>query len=118
VSFMEGLSQAVGTNGHVLYHLGIQTLRDIAAATNFTNGEGTAEQGLRAEFFANEKLNGAPLVMRTDLHIDYGPRPLPDGTLSSRWSGYYAPSRAGVHEVLCSRPVSSAGTTGCTSMIG
>jgi beta-glucosidase len=100
VSFMEGLSQAFGTNADVLYHGGIPTLRDIAAETNFTKDEGTAEQGLRAEFYANENLDGAPSVVRTDLHVNYGPQPLPDGTLSSRWSGYYTPRRASAHEVF------------------
>ena len=105
VSFMEGLSHALGSGANVLYHRGIPTLAEMAQATAFTDAAAGGKPGLRAEFFKTEDFRGEPAVTRNDLNVNYGtfgggPRAFPDGTLSSRWTGYYTPQAAGDYEVF------------------
>jgi len=56
-----------------------------------------------AEYFDGDELKGTPVVSRIEQHIDYGTgiRLLfPDGTQSSRWTGYYTPSEAGSYDIF------------------
>ena len=96
-SFLEGLSTYTGGTVHVFYDRGLQTFADLATATNFNTSATGGTPGLMAEYFDNEDLKGSPVVSRIEQHIDYGAgiRLLfPDGTLSSRWTGYYTPSES------------------------
>ncbi|HJQ35179.1 MAG TPA: glycoside hydrolase family 3 C-terminal domain-containing protein [Pyrinomonadaceae bacterium] len=106
VSFMEGLSDALGSTASVLYQRGIPTLSEMAQATRFTTAATEGKPGLNAEFFKTEDLQGTPVVTRTEPSISYGerawgaPAGFPEGTLSSRWTGYYTPEAAGDFNVF------------------
>ena len=102
-SLLEGLSNYPGGTVRVFYDRGLQTFADLAAATNFTTNAKSGPPGLMAEYFANEWLQGTPVISRIEQHIDFGSGArllYPDGTLSSRWTGYYTPSEAGSFDVF------------------
>src|SRR6266850_746985 len=91
ISYLEGLSNYLGTTAQVRYARGIPTHSEMARATSFTTAETNGQAGLRAEFFSNGELQGQPAISRNDLHINFGPGSfqLPVNTSSSRWTGYY-----------------------------
>jgi beta-glucosidase len=101
-SYLEGLSNYLGTTAQVRYARGIPTHSEMAHATNFTTAETNGQAGLRAEFFSNGELQGQPVISRNDLHINFGPGSfqLPVNTSSSRWTGYYTPSSSGLHDIF------------------
>jgi beta-glucosidase len=108
VSMLQGLSAALGTAADVLYDSGIPTVRELAAATNFLTGTPADPPGLKGEYFVNPDLQGTPLLVRTDRHINFGRAPdpaLPTDSQSQRWTGYYAPQNSGLHDLF-------VGTTG------
>ncbi len=106
VSYLEGLSNYLGTSGRVYYSRGVPSLAEMAESTDFstaaTSGKPSGKPGLKAEYFSNDKLEGTPAVTRTEPHINFGPgsRFLPDQTASSRWTGYYVPKSPGAHEIF------------------
>jgi beta-glucosidase len=106
VSFMEGISNALAPSSvNVYYHRGIPTLAEMADATNFTDAPANGKPGIRAEFFKTEEMQGAPFVTRAEPHVNYASvagwrAAFPEGTLSSRWTGYYTPQTAGEHDVF------------------
>jgi beta-glucosidase len=106
VSFLEGLSNALGSSVNVLYHRGIPTLSELAESTEFkTAADSTGQPGLRVEYFTGEALAGQPVVTRTERYVNFGRdsgnrNGFPDGTLSSRRTGYYTPPSAGEYEVF------------------
>ncbi len=105
VSFLEGIGNHPGTGVQVHYARGLPTLSEMAEATNFMMSATTGEQaGLQAEYFNNAELEGTPTVTRIEPHINFGrlARSFPEGTLSSRWTGYYVPQEAGTYEVFAS----------------
>src|SRR5829696_1282622 len=101
VSFMEGISHALAPSSvNVYYHRGIPTLAEMAQATAFTNAPENGKPGITAEFFKTEEMAGAPFVTRTEPHVNYASAAgwraaFPEGTLSSRWTGYFTPRAAG-----------------------
>ncbi|MDT7602763.1 MAG: beta-glucosidase, partial [Acidobacteriota bacterium] len=103
VSFLEGLSNTLGTSVKVLYARGIPSTGEMAEATNFTTAATNGQPGLRAEYFRTEDMKGEPVSTRTELHVNYGPggrASLPEGTIASRWTGYYTPRDAGAHDIF------------------
>lgn len=109
VSFLEGLTNHVGTLIPVYYNRGVPTLSEIADTTNFFTAAADGQPGIRAEFFEDEDLQGMPLVSRTEKHINVGAQEgFPDRTHSDRWTGYYIPQRAGLYDVF----VQSSGEDG------
>ncbi|HVF44627.1 MAG TPA: glycoside hydrolase family 3 C-terminal domain-containing protein [Pyrinomonadaceae bacterium] len=105
VSFLEGLSDALGSSANVLYHRGVPTLSELAEATEFkTTGDATAQPGLRVEYF-KEDLKGDAVVTRTERYVNFGRdsgnrNTFPEGTLSSRRTGFYAPTAAGEYDIF------------------
>jgi len=102
-SFLEGVSNYSGGAVRVFYDRGLQSFADLAALTSFTTSVSNGTPGLMAEYFGNAELKGTPVVSRIEQHIDFGTgiRLLfPDGTLSSRWTGYYTPSAAGSYDIF------------------
>jgi beta-glucosidase len=102
VSFLEGLSNTLGPPVKVLYQRGIPSLGEMAEATNFTTAASNGQPGLRAEYFKTEDVQGTPAVTRTERYVNYGPgarASFPEGTASSRWTGYYTPRDAGAHDI-------------------
>jgi beta-glucosidase len=111
VSFLEGISNFLGSNTKVLYSRGIPKLGELADATQFSTAGNNGHPGVSAEYFANKQLQGAPLVTRTEQHINLGidsKTNFPDGTQSSRWTGYFTPQSSGPHDVF----VASTGEDG------
>lgn len=102
VSYLEGLSNYLGTSGRVQYSRGVPSLGELAESTDFSTAATGGKPGLNAEYFSNEKLEGSP-VTRTERQINFGPGArmvYPDQTASSRWTGYYVPKSPGAHEVF------------------
>jgi beta-glucosidase len=111
VSFLEGLSNALGAATNTYYNRGLPTLSELADATNFTTEAANGQAGLKAEYFGDEELKGAPLLNHTEQHVNFTTQSrqiLPEGTRSERWTGYYTPASAGTHEVF----VASTGEDG------
>jgi len=106
VSFVQGLSEHLGPAVPVLYARGLEGYSDLAQSTDFTTAEKDGEKGLKAEHFEKADLSGPAVVTRTEEHLNYGRGAwgarlsFPDGTKSSRWSGYFTPKAAGPHTVF------------------
>jgi beta-glucosidase len=108
VSLLQGLSEHLGAAVPVLYVRGLPSYADLAERTNFTTGEQTDAKGLKAEYFEKDDLSGPAVVSRVEEHINYGrvgglgaPRlAFPDGTRSTRWTGYFWPRGPGAHTVF------------------
>ncbi|MFL6256678.1 MAG: beta-glucosidase family protein [Pyrinomonadaceae bacterium] len=106
VSFMEGISNALAPSSvNVYYHRGIPSLAELAQSTDFTDAPSGGKPGIRAEFFKTEEMQGAPFMTRTEPHVNYASvagwrAAFPEGTLSSRWTGYYTPQMAGDYELF------------------
>jgi beta-glucosidase len=111
VSFLEGISNFLGSNTKVLYSRGIPKLGELADATQFATSGNNGHPGVSAEYFANKELQGNPAATRTEQHINLGidsKTNFPDGTQSSRWTGYFTPQSSGPHDVF----VASTGEDG------
>src|SRR5438270_2800095 len=111
VSFLEGITNSLGSNTRVLYSRGIPKLGELADATQFSTAGNNGHSGVSAEYFANKQLQGTPAVTRTEQHINLGidsKTNFPDGTQSSRWTGYFTPQSPGPHDVF----VASTGEDG------
>jgi beta-glucosidase len=106
VSFLEGLSNALGPAVNVLYQRGTRTLSELAEATEFrTASDTTGQPGLRVEYFKGEDLKGEPVVTRTERYVNFGRDSgsrltFPEGTLSSRRTGYYTPQVPGAYDIF------------------
>jgi beta-glucosidase len=106
VSFLEGLSNALGSSVNVLYQRGTPTLSELAEATEFkTTADSTGRPGLRVEYFKAEDLSGEPVVARNERYVNFGRdsgnrNGFPDATLSSRRTGYYTPQSAGEYDIF------------------
>ena len=110
VSILEGLSNTLDPGAGVLYHRGLPTHGELADATPFVTAETDGQPGLKAEYFQNPDLKGAPVMTRTDRVVNFRRAPrgivgepsvdFPADTLSERWSGYYVPSAAGDHDLF------------------
>ncbi|MDT7603266.1 MAG: beta-glucosidase, partial [Acidobacteriota bacterium] len=76
---------------------------EMAEATDFTTDATSGQRGLRAEYFKTEDMSGQPVSTRTEQHVNYGSggrASLPEGTIASRWTGYYTPRDAGAHDIF------------------
>lgn len=109
VSFLEGLSNYVGTGIPVYYNRGVPTLSEMAEATSFSTSPGNDRPGINAEYFESNDLQGTPAVSRVEQHVNLGTgRTFPERTGSDRWTGYFVPQHPGVYEVF----VESSGEDG------
>jgi beta-glucosidase len=120
VSFLQGVSDYLGTGAAVYHARGIPTLNTVAAYTRFTTAATQGQPGLTAEVFNNEELSGTPASSRVDQAVRMGtpfdlsflasgepPDPsliaafsAPPQPLGIRWTGYYTPERAGTFDVV------------------
>jgi len=110
-SFLQGLSNYLGTAAQVYYARGIPSLSEMAQATNFSTDISDGSPGLNAEYFASKDLQGTPTVKRIDQHVNFRAGTsanFPAATFSSRWTGYYVPSESGSYDVF----VASTGEDG------
>lgn len=111
VSFLEGLSNFIGDEIPVYYSSGIATLSEMADGTAFCTTASGENAGVKAEYFSNATLEGAPVETRIETHVNVGrgaPIPFPEHTLSDRWTGYYHPAHDGLYDIF----VESSGEDG------
>lgn len=114
VSFLEGLSNALGAEARLYYNRGIPTYSELARATNFTTAETNGQPGLQAEYFNNPDLQGSAYLTQTEPHVNFGGTGwgaranFPEQAQSERWTGYYVPQSAGTYDVF----VQSSGEDG------
>jgi beta-glucosidase len=116
-SLLQGLSDEVGADVDVQYARGLTDYQHLAAATKFSTTAAGDQPGLHVDVFDNPDLAGSPVSTRVDRSIDQatpldltalaaGDRPLdrsmfsPSRQTSTRWTGYYTPSRAGSYDVF------------------
>ncbi|HZB44465.1 MAG TPA: glycoside hydrolase family 3 C-terminal domain-containing protein, partial [Pyrinomonadaceae bacterium] len=110
VSILEGLGNALGAAASVTYHRGLPTHGELAEATEFVTAAANGEPGLKAEYFDNPDLKGAPVITRTERNVNFRRAPrgivgelsvgFPDRTVAERWTGYYVPKSAGEHDIF------------------
>jgi beta-glucosidase len=98
VSFLEGVSNYLGSSVKVLYNVDIPVLDDVFDHSDFVVSP-AGERGLKGEYFDNEDLKGAAAMVRTDTRINFrwGDDSFADGHpvdhFSIRWTGYFIPAK-------------------------
>jgi beta-glucosidase len=96
VSYLEGISNYLGSDARVLYLPAEISLDAIVSHSEFLTAPG-GPSGLKAEYFNNETFSGDPALVRTDQQIDFhwGAGSYADGGhvdhFSVRWTGYFTP---------------------------
>jgi beta-glucosidase len=96
VSFLEGISNAAGSDLRVLSLFETPSIDAIVGQTEFVTAPG-GKPGLRGEYFANAEFKGAPTLTRTDGQIDFrwGAGSFAEGApvdhFAVRWTGYFVP---------------------------
>ena len=109
VSFLEGISNYLGTASQTYYQRGLPTLAEMAQATNFSTAAANGQSGMIAEYFTNADLQGSAAATRTEPRVDLaGPggsgASIPDQWASIRWTGYYVPETAGAYDIFVHAP--------------
>jgi beta-glucosidase len=107
VSYLEGISNRLGTKVKVLYAVDVPPLDEVFESSEFVTAPG-GEPGLKGEYFANEALKGEPALVRTDKHIhfDWGEGSFAAGEpvdhFAIRWTGYFVPKESGDYKFYTS----------------
>ncbi len=100
VSYLEGISNYLGTKVNVLYSVNHPLLEEIFDNSEFVT-EPDGEPGLKGEYFNNQELEGKPALTRTDKHIEFRwgegsySADGPADHFSVRWTGYFVPKKTG-----------------------
>jgi beta-glucosidase len=99
VSILDAIRERLGTRATVRYAAGPgRVSREWAVVP-------AAHLKVRGEYFANNRLEGAPVVTRADERIDFGwtlnspARGIPFDWYSVRWTGTLTAPRGGVHQL-------------------
>jgi len=98
VSFLEGVSNYLGSGVKTLYAVDTPPLDDVFDHSEFVTAP-DGERGLKGEYFDNEELKGPPAVVQTDAHINFKwgddsyAAGHPVDHFSVRWTGYFIPSK-------------------------
>lgn len=97
VSVLDGIREAVGKSATVRYALGAERLprEHVVVPAEFLSSTLDAKRvaGLQGEYWDNNRLDGAPKIVRTDTKIDFGwtlsapARGIPFDWYSVRWTG-------------------------------
>ncbi|MGA7925267.1 MAG: glycoside hydrolase family 3 C-terminal domain-containing protein [Candidatus Sulfotelmatobacter sp.] len=107
VSYLEGISNRLGTKARVLYAVDSPPLDEVFENSEFVTAP-DGESGLKGEYFDNEELRGAPVLVRTDkrVHFDWGEGSFapnqPVDHFSIRWTGYFVPQKSGDYKFFTS----------------
>src|SRR5437660_973997 len=102
-SFLEGLSNYLGTAAQVYYKRGMPALSEMAEATHFSTAAASGQPGLHAEYFDHIDLQVSPVRTRTEQHVNFrmtSGSVFPEQTLSARWTGYYIPQSSGSYDIF------------------
>ena len=100
VTYLEGISNYLGTEVKVLYEVNHPPLDEVFDNSEFVT-EPNGRPGLRGEYFNNQELEGSPSLTRTDRHIDFKwgegsySADGPVDHFSVRWTGYFIPKKTG-----------------------
>jgi beta-glucosidase len=100
VSYLEGISNYLGTTVKVLYAVDQVPLQEVFDNSEFVT-EPKRDPGLKGEYFNNQELEGKPALTRTDRHIDFKwgegsySADGPVDHFSVRWTGYFVPKKTG-----------------------
>jgi beta-glucosidase len=129
VSFLQGLSDALGPDVKVYYNRGIATWSQLANSTQFLTAATNGKPGVTVETFGNQDFSGSPASTRVARHMTQRPRfsfadvanidfgevfeslnsaQSPSGS-STRWTGYYNAAASGKFEVFTAIPGESGG---------
>ncbi len=99
ISYLEGISNYLGTSAKVLYAVDVPPLEEVFKGSEFlTTPNGTS--GLKGEYFNNDSLQGSPALVRIDPRVDFhwGDGSYtsngPTDHFSARWSGYFVPKQS------------------------
>jgi beta-glucosidase len=107
VSYLEGISNRLGTKAKVLYAVDVPPLDEVFESSEFVTAPG-GESGLNGEYFSNEELRGTPALVRVDkrVHFDWGEGSFAKGEpvdhFSIRWTGYFVPKESGDYKFYTS----------------
>ena len=107
VSYLEGISNRLGTKVRVLYDVDVPVLDPLFENSAFVTAPG-GESGLKGEYFDNEDLKGTPVLVRTDRHVhfDWGEGSFAPGQpvdhFAIRWTGYFIPKESGDYQFFTS----------------
>ncbi len=107
VSYLEGISNRLGTKAKVLYAVDVPPLDEVFENSEFITAP-NGETGLKGEYFDNEELKGTPALVRTDKHVhfDWGEGSFAPGEpvdhFAIRWTGYYVPKETGDYKFYTS----------------
>jgi beta-glucosidase len=107
VSYLEGISNRLGTRVRVLYDVDVPVLDPVFENSEFVTAPG-GENGLKGEYFDNEDLKGSPVLVRTDRHVhfDWGEGSFAPGQpvdhFAIRWTGYFIPKKSGDYQFFTS----------------
>jgi beta-glucosidase len=107
VSYLEGISNRLGTKVRVLYDVDVPVLDPVFDNSEFVTAPG-GESGLKGEYFDNEDLKGTPVLVRTDryVHFDWGEGSFAPGQpvdhFAVRWTGYFVPKESGDYQFFTS----------------
>ena len=91
-SYLEGISNRLGTRVKVLYDVDVPVLDPVFENSEFVTAPG-GESGLKGEYFDNEDFKGTPVLVRTDRHVhfDWGEGSVAPGQpvdhFAIRWMG-------------------------------
>ncbi|MCL5671026.1 MAG: glycoside hydrolase family 3 C-terminal domain-containing protein [Acidobacteria bacterium] len=99
VSFMIGLSDALGTGTNVYWNRGVKEVEDIFSSSSFATNEQGTKPGLKQEEFSNADFSGQPARVDAVGPLASKSAPiLPTGqpVKAIRWSGYYIPKTSGL----------------------
>jgi beta-glucosidase len=102
VSALEGIQKRAGKAIQVNYSTGGRDGAPIPPGVLQTDGQ----PGLRAEYFANRNLEGAPALVRVDpqIQFDWSDKPpapvLKQSDYSVRWTGSLVPSASGKYKLM------------------
>jgi beta-glucosidase len=106
-SYLEGVSDYLGTSAKVLYAFDNPPLDEVFDTTEFVTTQ-NGEAGLQGEYFANQDLQGTPVLVRTDKQMNFRwgegsfAEKGPVDHFSVRWTGAYVAKKSGDYRFYAS----------------
>ncbi|NUY82385.1 glycoside hydrolase family 3 C-terminal domain-containing protein [Flavobacterium sp. MAH-1] len=104
VSLVEGIKKAAPSSKVTLVKNAVPTLETYVEGTPFYTSKGSAEKGLKADFFANKTLEGKPIASTVDKNPNHNWNEKPDvdgvpaDNFSMRYTGVVRPEKTGAYK--------------------